>query len=248
MATCQENQDKYDSLIIDSFLDFIVNHELIQKDEINDLIDDTIRLYIINTIKQFYDDYESHLLWIDSNTAKDQFEIEQFMEVVDAYLPSFINLDKNNVIKWLIELKRQIDSLFNEEKSKNSSEIIIENNCEKSTITNSKIKNKSPNKKKKNMNSKFNEAEYKDDFNLQPIIEMFPHLKPKIIIKKYLHQFKDTTKTIDELLKINSDYQESSSQSESELSSDSEVADKLNDQLLLTEEEKKIIKEKTIEK
>jgi hypothetical protein len=213
-----------DQLILASFSDFVIDHDLIDRNDLDQFLDDTIGAYIINAIKQLFEEYESHKIWLDEPSARnlaEDFDIENFIEIIDAYLTGFSTLHSNEIISWLIKLKKKLDTEF---KTKNVREIIeqsVKKELEKEPIfecvEESQLK----------MNSKI-EALLEKDEHLRVLVDMFPEFEFKEINKIYKKCNKNYEKAIDELLML-------------------ENVIRTND-YELTEEEKQELKEKTVQR
>ena len=98
-----------DSLILESFSNFVIKNKLIESSDFEATIDEVIGSYVVNTIKQLFEEYENHKIWLDDNAAE-EFDIESFVEIIDAYLCGFNTLEKNDIVHWLIDLKNYIVS------------------------------------------------------------------------------------------------------------------------------------------
>ena len=104
------------SLILDSFKDFIANKNILDPNDFNELFDDTIASYVVNTIKQFYDEYETHKTWLDIEFVE-TFDVENFVEIIDEYLNGFKSINTKEITNWLIQLKSDINTLNNNKES-----------------------------------------------------------------------------------------------------------------------------------
>ena len=100
--------DQKHKLILDSFVKLAARFDLIDKKNLDSTIDETVGDYIVNTIQQLYEDYESHKVWMDDEFASD-FDLDNFVEIIDAYLAGFRDLDPTAILNWLITLKKEID-------------------------------------------------------------------------------------------------------------------------------------------
>ncbi|CAF0710753.1 unnamed protein product [Brachionus calyciflorus] len=206
--------------ILNSFKKFVIESNLIEKHDLDCTIDQTIGSYIVNTIKQFYEEYENHKIWLDDN-AEEEFDIDNFVEILDAYLNGFSDLSKNSITKWLIQLKNEIDKLQKEqEKFENSS-----SNKSEHVLTETQYSDESK------TNEKLNDIELNTDTKI--LVEMFPNVNLKEIEKIYKKSNKNNEKAIEELLLIQNRL-------------DNEVIIDRDEEL--TEEEKRFLKEQTVKK
>lgn len=218
-----------DETILSSFKKFI-------KFQINstslDALDDEIMCsYVINAIKQFYEEYENHKAWIDDN-VEESFDMENFIEIIDAYFEGFRELDEAIIIVWLVELKRSLDNKVNiEEKSYENKKSQLSECLEEITLQETEVNTKNV-KKKNNLPSVLPD--------IQNLCEMFPSFCEKNITKVYKKYKHDYNRTLDELLECKDNLIDISSDD-----SDNEQLRLKND---MTDEEKKIIKEKTVQK
>jgi hypothetical protein len=69
-----------DEKILNSFKNFILKSK-IDSASLEALEDNVVSSYVINAIKQFYEEYENHKAWIDDNVEK-SFDIENLVVVV----------------------------------------------------------------------------------------------------------------------------------------------------------------------
>ncbi|RNA28695.1 CUE domain-containing 2 [Brachionus plicatilis] len=170
-----------ENFILKSFKDLIIENKLVKKDSIELLIDGTIGSYIINTIRQFYAEYEYHRTWLDDN-AEQEFDIENFSDIIEEFLPGFYQIEKNVITKWLVNLKQRIDDMASET-NVNQKKII--GPCEEvvSAI---------------NSNETTREAEF--DPEIQILVEMFPDVNIKEISKVFKKSHKDKTEAIEYLI------------------------------------------------
>ena len=100
-------------IILESFSKFIqINSNLMQETCLNEIInDEVISMYIVNTIQQLFEQYDTENKWID-NKLEDAFEIENFIEIIDAYLNGFCDLEQTKIIQWLTQLKKSLDGNY----------------------------------------------------------------------------------------------------------------------------------------
>jgi len=212
-------RDDPSSLILETFIEFIVSKKLIEKSCIEMTIDDCVGTYIVNTINQFYDEYENHKIWLDNQTAE-KFELDNFVEVIDAYINGFNELKSEEIIRFLIDLKRNIDELDN--KTKDASQLghseIVAHSSE----------------------SKIDQCVEKKvdpvDPKIKLLSEMFPEVKIQRVKDVYKQAGKDYERAIELLLNEND--------GGSLACKDEESGDFEN----LSEEEKRILKERTVQK
>lgn len=197
------------NLILRSFKNFALKNKLVQEDEIELMIDNVLGSYIVNTIIQFYSEYDNHKAWFDDN-AEEQFDIENFSEIVEAFMTGFSQIKRNEICKWLVDLKQQIDNIKSETSDKN-------------------LKSIEP---ADDVVTKNHKKTFDIDPEIKSLAEMFPNLNLKEIKKAFKESHNDKTKTIEHLLII-------------ENKNTTGVIYKDND---LTEEEKKQLKEKTLQK
>ncbi len=214
--------EETNKLIIDSFIHFVSEYNLVDRQNVEMTIDETVGAYIVNTIQQLYNEYENHKIWLDDEFASD-FDIENFIEIIDAYLFGFSSLEKEKIISWLISLKKEIDNLNNIKKS-----VQIE-------VKNSPVKEINDNVN--NLTSKSNTDLIKDA-NIGLLIEMFPQMNVKDINKIYKKSNCNYESTIDQLLTIQNVTVNDSSDDDD----DDEI------KLELKEQERLALKEKTVQR
>jgi hypothetical protein len=215
-----------DSIILESFSNFVIENELIDRSDLEATIDEVIGSYVVNTIKQLFEEYENHKIWLDDKAAE-EFDIESFVEIIDAYLCGFNTLEKNDIVHWLIQLKNDIDSQKQHEK-----EISETLNKTEEDLSIEIIQDKD-----KKIKSKENKIDPNDP-NIKLLIEMFPSVSLNEINKLYKKVNKDYEKAIDELLIL-----QNTGSIVSEESDENE-----DEKRELDEEERKILKEKTLQK
>lgn len=219
-------EEATDNLILKSFNDFVLESKLVDKQDLDSTIDGTIGSYIVNTIKQFYEEYENHKIWLDNSKAED-FDVENFIEIIDAYLSGFNNLPKKSILNWLIRLKKDIDDSTNRNMQIQSIQIQTSTS---SNLNDYKSNNQVDSKQPEN-------PENIEDPNLKLLLEMFPEMCIKRINKIYKKSNKNYEKTIDELLFIqNAEIQ------------DQEGIEDREQQQRLSEQERILLKEKTVQK
>lgn len=208
----EENSDR---VILQSFQAFVVEQQLVSQSDIEELLDETISAYVINTIKQFYSEYENHKLWLDEVSSVASIDLSSFIEIIDAYVCGFSAIQSDSIIEWLIKLKKQTST---------------KNPCVKSIQVDSNETKLSPNKKQdvgKGCEKPVPKVEV--DPNLALLFDMFPELDKKEIEKVYIKCDRNHEKSIDELLSRHNII----------------YLDEKDD---LTEEEKRALKEKTLER
>jgi hypothetical protein len=218
--------EETNKLIIDSFIDFVTDYNLIDKENIEMTIDETVGAYIANTIQQLYTDYENHKVWLDDEFASD-FDIDNFVEIIDAYLFGFSSLETNKIKAWLISLKKLIDNL-NDNKKCVQIEVqhlpvdkdIDENDSKRTLLT---------------LKSSQDKNDLVEDANMNLLIEMFPQMNVKDINKIYRKSNCNYESTIDQLLTI-----------QNATVNDSEEDDEIK--LELKEKERLALKEKTVQR
>jgi hypothetical protein len=228
-------ENKKNELILASFLKLVDENNL-NKDE---LADEIISSYVVNTINQFYEEYESHKIWLDVVEAESILDVDNFVEIIDAYLSGFSQISKKDIVTWLINMKREIEDICEQEShQEHKEELTLENKDENSVDTSQKDNNqaKSPNNKKPSTKHK----EEQNDPNVMLLIEMFPSIDFTEIKKAYKRCQKNYEKSIDELLIV---------QNSSIIKKDKIVEEVVcKNQLDLTEEERQSLKEKTVQK
>jgi hypothetical protein len=214
-------RDESSSLILETFIEFILSKNLIEKSCIEMTIDDCVGTYIVNTIIQFYDEYENHKIWLDNQTAE-KFELDNFVEVIDAYINGFNALKSEEIIRFLIDLKRNIDEL--DKKMKDASQLVHSEIVAHSSEP--KIDQCVGNTKKVDP----------VDPKIKLLSEMFPEVKIQRVKDVYKQAGKDYERAIELLLNENDG---------SSIACKDEESDNFEN---LSEEEKKILKERTIQK
>ena len=167
------------SLIVDSFKGFIAKKNILDLNELNELFDDAIASYVVNTIRQLYDDYETHKTWLDIEFAE-TFDVENFVEIIDEYLNGFKGINMTEITNWLIQLKSDINDLNNRSK---------EPKCESNKLD----KDDLPGIKMES-NIKMNNPD------LELLCEMFPLIELSQISKVYKMTSNNYERAIDELL------------------------------------------------
>lgn len=211
------------SLILDNFIEFIVNKELIEKTNVALTIDEYVGAYIVNTIKQFYEEYENHKIWLDNKSAE-EFELENFLEVINAYINGFASLNTEDIIKWLIDLKKKIDDSDSRIKEITQPKVAdAEDFCKSKTAKDSH----SPDKTMIKLDQ--------SDPNIKLLCEMFPDVKKKRINDVYKQAGKFYERAIELLLNENDGCSVKCKGDE-------------DDFVNLSEEEKKLLKERTVQK
>jgi len=209
-------------IILESFSKFIIDSNLMQETCLNEILnDEVISMYIVNTIQQLFEQYDTENKWID-NKLEDAFEIENFIEIIDAYLNGFCDLEQTKIIQWLTQLKKSLDNNY-----KSFSEVLNQQNDEpiqkSSSLTDNDVNLKQNVKK---INS------YEPD--VLALSEMFPSLNLKEINIIYKKTNNNYERSIDELLLL---------QEEDALVVDYDDDD---DKLDLNDDEKKALKERTV--
>jgi hypothetical protein len=218
--------EETNKLIIDSFIDFVTDYNLIDKENIEMTIDETVGAYIANTIQQLYTDYENHKVWLDDEFASD-FDIDNFVEIIDAYLFGFSSLETNKIKAWLISLKKLIDNLND---NKKCVQIEVQNLPVEKDIDENDSKGTLLTRK-----SSQDKNDLVEDANMNLLIEMFPQMKVKDINKVYKKSNCNYESTIDQLLTI-----------QNATVNDSEEDDEIK--LELKEKERLALKEKTVQR
>jgi hypothetical protein len=229
MSDC-EDLSRQNSLIIDSFQEFVVENELISKNDLPLLFDDIISSYIINTIKQLYEEYESHKIWLDC-AIEETFDIENFIEIIDEYISGFMYIDRSKVVTWLKKLKQNINELATTKENDDDNNSFNKRN-ESSNDTLITRKDDSLLKSSNQDNDQKNQPK---NLDLQLLCDIFPSLSLTIISKSYKKANSDYNKAIDELLMIQTESQNEQSKNNEET-------------IKLSKEQQKLIKEYTVKK
>jgi hypothetical protein len=224
-----------EKLILEGFKKFIIEScHLLTSEEFELSVDDTIATYIVNTIKQFYIDYENHKIWLHDRIEPDYGDMDTFVEVIDAYLVGFTGLDRKCIIKWLAELRDELEKLS-----------VVAKSEQKTVQATEKLTNPTSNVKsdeKKITTSKGRSS--KSDPHVDILVEMFPQFSLKCIGKVFRKANGDYEKSVDTLMQLE-DSKSMSTSSEDEKDNEEEVVYKNDD---LTEEERKEIKDRIVKK
>lgn len=198
-------------LIVKSFSNFMINSNLHDSESISDILsDEIISQYICNTIKQLFDQYEAENKWLDYK-LEESLEIENFIEVIDAYITGFDTLNQTDIINWLSQLKQDLDQT----KTKQSKE-------EEKTL-----EDESPKSEDKPLTTT---SCVNFDSNVILLSEMFPKLSLKEINSVYKKTQSSYEHSIDELLRLQ------------------ELEENTIRNVELSEEDKKLLKERTVQK
>jgi hypothetical protein len=214
-------------IILKSFSKFVTGSNLLEDDYLREILaDEVFSMYIINTIKQLFQQYDNEKKWIDKK-LEDAFEIENFIDIIDAYLSGFRDLDQTQIVSWLTELKKSVDQI---KSTNNESSSQISSQEGASSTVNQCEKQESSTDAKPVENFKY-------EPNVMALSEMFPKMSLKEINLIYKKTNKNYEKSIDELLIIK----------DGSIVNDSSDEDTLI-KLELNEEEKKALKEKTVQK
>lgn len=197
-------------IILKTFSEFVIGTKLLDTESLNDILnDEIIALYIINTINQFFEQYDNEQKWLDSNSIEEAFEIENFIEIIDAYLSGFSQLNQSDIIKWLTQLKQLL------EEASTKTEII-------------ETKNEIVEKELTTKNEPVTVIDYNE--NVISLNEIFPTLSLKEINTIYKKTNQNYDKTIDELLIIQN----------------ASIVDSSDDEEITTDEDRRLLKEKTV--
>jgi len=225
------DENKNNQLILSSFLKLIDENNL----DKNELADEIISSYVINTINQFYEEYENHKIWLDEVDAESILDVENFVEIIDAYLSGFSQINKKDIVAWLINTKKEIEA--------DCKQISINKNNQQENTQ--RLEDNSQNGKNhaKLSNDKKMTSKQKDephDPNIQLLIEMFPTIDLSEIKKTYKRCQKNYENSIDELLCVHN----------GSIIKKDEIIEEVvcKNQLDLTDEERQALKEKTVEK
>ena len=181
-----------DEKILNSFKNFILKSK-IDSASLEALEDNVVSSYVINAIKQFYEEYENHKAWIDDNVEK-SFDIENFIEIIDAYFEGFSELNEALVIIWLVELKRNIDNEVNTETKFTENEKIGLSGCLK------ELKIEETKNTPKHKKIKKNKSLVAENPDIQNLCEMFPLVSVKNVFLVYKKNNNDYNRALDELL------------------------------------------------
>ena len=219
------NDEKASHLILNNFLEFVVNKNLIKKSEIEATIDESVGSYIVNTIKQFYEEYEIHKIWLDNKAANENFELDSFVEVIEAYLNGFNTLKSSEIIKWLIELKNNIDELEKMDKEPPKTNKATNAECSNEEII--------------NREDKMCKSEKSSIENSDPNIKLLSEIFPDLELMRIKDVYQQTSKNYEKAVELLLDEKPGASFA---LKQDSD------DLGTLTEEEKKLLKERTVQK
>ena len=222
-----------DEKILNSFKNFILKSK-IDSASLEALEDNVVSSYVINAIKQFYEEYENHKAWIDDNVEK-SFDIENFIEIIDAYFEGFSELNEALVIIWLVELKRNIDNEVNTETKFTENEKIGLSGCLK------ELKIEETKNTPKNKKIKKNKSLVAENPDIQNLCEMFPLVSVKNVFLVYKKNNNDYNRALDELLENKDNLIDISSD-------DSDTEIQIKSKYDMTDEEKQFIKEKTVER
>ena len=226
------DDDRFDKLIVDSFLDFVNSLNLFDDHGSTSsmlLEDDSIRSYIQNAVKQFYEEYENHHVWL-ANSDDDKFdladiEIDSFIEIIDAYFSGFRDLKHDDIFNWLRRLRKQA---LDESKKKPVESKTKTNQSDKESANNADDGEKLNDTKSLKQSKVLDIEKLKsEDPNVNLLIEMFPDLSVEKIVSSYKKANRSYDKTIDDLLILANSYQDDSD---------------------LSESERKLLKEKTVQK
>jgi hypothetical protein len=182
-----------DKIIIDSFTKFVLNHKLVDQAELDALIDQTVAAYIINAIKNLYEEHENHTVWLDeaSVSLADEFDLDSFVEIMDAYLNGFTSLPAATVLNWLVVLKKEIDVSKQAASSSSlkSEDVAAVSAANEATSSSSSLSSAGE-----------NEPGDSADENLKLLFDMFPDVVAKEVARVYAKSSKNPEKAIDELL------------------------------------------------
>lgn len=237
----ESDDDKH---IFKSFMAFVSGLEFFEPDVLDAIADegDVVAAYVVNSIKQFYAEYESHKIWLDERQAVEEFaeEIGGFLEVIDAYLVGFGGLDRNQIVSWLVTLKKELDQLqqpaaIQTPPPQTAMKKVDDNSSDNNKQTGSGKLSKHKSLEKELESLRLEEA---DDF--KQLVEMFPSLSQKKVFAVYHKSNKNYEQSVDRLLELDNSSGEEEDRPK-------KVSTKKSD-LELSEEERRLIKEKTIQK
>jgi len=212
-------------LIIEQFQKLLVNSP-VDSSNLELLSDENVKSYVVSTITQLFEEYEDHKLWID-NDIESAFDVETFIEILDAYFEGIRDIHKKDIFEWLIQLKKAIDSseliqreanfeTLAEHDKEVLTQLVADEKCEK--ITTKKV-NKQANP------------------DIENLLEMFPSMSLNTIEKFYKNYGYDYDRTLDNILL-----------SYDKLASTDWNDDTKNRDHELKEEEKRKIKEETVKR
>jgi len=227
---------KKNELILSSFLKLIEENNL-NKDE---LADEIISSYVVNTINQFYEEYECHKIWLDHVEAESILDVENFVEIIDAYFSGFSQINKKDIVAWLINMKKEIEASCKQTSLNENRERNLYTEKDDERLEDNLKKENSHAKSSTNKKSTIKNKDEPNDPNINLLIEMFPSIDLTDIKKAYKRCQQNYEKSIDELLCL---------QNGSIIKKDEIIEEIVSkNQLDLTEEERQALKEKTVQK
>ncbi|KAJ8314596.1 hypothetical protein KUTeg_006746 [Tegillarca granosa] len=153
-----------ESLIKTSILKFLSKHDL----EANvELIDDVILSYIISILEDLGDD----------TNAEENIDVDQFVEMMDAYISGFATIDSVKVVEWMFELASMLSVKVTDEDNNDSNETRITNGLTSLTLQeeNKCNMNSSEEGEEENGNNDSGNSEECDKI-VESLLEMFPTL------------------------------------------------------------------------
>ncbi len=214
-------------LIIEQFQKLLINSP-VDSSSLELLSDENVKSYVVSTITQLFEEYEDHKLWID-NDIESAFDVETFIEILDAYFEGIRDIHKKRLLEWLIQLKKDIDSSALIKKEANF-ETLAEYDKEVLTqlpdVADEKCEKKTSKKVIKQANP-----------DIENLLEMFPSMSLNTIEKFYKNYGYDYDRTLDNILL-----------SYDKLANTDRNDDTKNRDHELTEEEKRKIKEETVKR
>ena len=213
-----------EDLILDSFKKFI-GQSPIDNVHLDMLSDEVVVMYVTTSIKQFYEEYENQKFWIDEK-IEEAFDLENFVEIIDAYFDGFRDLEQKEIVSWLTKLKKDINYSLSIKTVNPMQDQEIIKSVEEISLNESNPKVNPSNKKQHFSNP-----------DIENLSDMFPLINPRKISKIYKRLGNDYNRSIDELLML----------AEND-SSGGENEELLQRKQELNEEERRILKERTVEK
>ena len=227
-------------LIRISFQKFLTELDFFDEAVIEATNDEAVGNYIAGGIKQLLDE-----IWLDlaENNDTNEFDVDNLIDMIDAYVVGFSGLDRADVCRWLISLKRELATyaLENAKTGRCFEEPMVHqvkalNDCKIDPLANNNAKNSKSTKATPPPPPIDKSLQIVDPF-IDQLVEIFPNISIETICQKYKNAEKNCEETI-RLLLIEDEFRMFSKKEDE----DPEVA------LELTDEERQILKEKTVKK